>query len=196
MVSDQELLEAVRSFISPENCPVATADDVAKRVDVERETVRQRLLRLAADQHVRTRKLGRARVFWIPDALTPDTEPALEVELRDEPAPDREDLDDEPGREQSGAVDVDDLVDELKPPGTSEALRERRREALRDAVDALREHGELSKSELLEHVDDTAGYDDGESLWRNWLYEALHELDDRGVAESPGATSRGWRLTG
>lgn len=177
MVSDPELLEAVREFISPENCPVATSDDVAARVDLQRETVRQRLLRLAADNHLRTRKLGRSRVFWIPDAL----------EAVGSDAPDQE---------RAPAVGVDDAVAMLEPPGLTEEKTDARRDALRQALEALADAhpSGLAKAGVLERVDGYGVFDNGDSLWRNWLYEALSELEDRGAVESPTA-EHGWRFT-
>jgi len=207
MVSDADLLDAVRSFIGVENSPVATPGDVADRVDVKRETVRQRLLRLAADDELRTRKVGRSRVFWLPDALAPATEPALQVELTDEPA-------DSPAEEAGGAgssgaeptpradetaprpEDIDEIVADLEPPGHDPDAVDARRCALDVVIDELRQ-GPRSKSELLDVVDaevGTAHYADLESLWANWLIDALRELAKQGVAESPGASRKGWRL--
>ncbi len=184
MVSDPDLLEAVRDCISPEGCPVATADDVAKRVDVQRETVRQRLLRLAADDHLRTRKLGRARVFWIPDALAPAVESAAP------PAPDQQ---------HAPEFEIADALGLVAPPGRDPEAVEARADALRAVLEELVDaHPEgRSKAELLEAADEAVGaahYDDLQSLWRNWLYEALSKLVGEGMVESPGASRKGWRI--
>jgi len=181
MVSDQDLIDALRESIDTDESPIATPDDVAALVDVKRETVRQRLLRLAADQHVRTRKAGRARVFWIPDALRSDAPaPTPAAPTESEPT-----------------ADLADLVDELEPPGRSAEIVAHRRRALRAVLDALRKEAPagLSKADLLDAVGGSAGYDSPESLWSNWLNPALSELADEGVVESPGAERRGWRIT-
>ncbi len=103
-----------------------------------------------------------------------------------EPAP-------EPARPEKS---LEEIVADLEPPGYSDELQERRRDAVRQAVAALQEHGELSKLELLEQLDGPAGYDDGQSLWQNWLYDALKTLEEHEFVVSPGRTSRGWRLQG
>lgn len=190
MVSDTTILDALAEFIGVENSPVATPGDVAGRLDVGREAVRQRLLRLAADGEVRTRKLGRSRVFWIPAALGA---PAAPTSTTREPEP-VDELTEDHGRPDRGDVDVDEAVAHLEPPGYDEDVAAERHAALVDAVTALQERGQLTKSGLLAAVDGSGGYDSTESLWKNWLFPALKELESEGAVESPGAAG-GWRLT-
>lgn len=91
-------------------------------------------------------------------------------------------------------VDVTAALELLDLPGLTEEKQEKRAGAVREALLALEREGELSKSELLAEIDTLGGYESENSLWRNWLYEALSDLEEEGVTESPGNTSRGWRL--
>ncbi len=175
MVSDSALLEAVREFIGPESSPVATPGDVAASLPVERETVRQRLLRLAADDEIRTRKVGRSRVFWIPSALG-----ASAIADDDEREP------------------YQDLIGTVEIPGWDDDVVADRRAALALALQLLEERGPLRREELVGEVFDehTGDYGSTESLWTNFLQPALSTLADEGHLRR--ATGRhddpGWDL--
>jgi len=72
MVSDETLLKTVQGFTDVDDSPVASPTDVAESLPINREAVRQRLLKMAADGDVQTRKVGRSRVFWVPEGLAPE----------------------------------------------------------------------------------------------------------------------------
>jgi len=96
--------------------------------------------------------------------------------------------DDEP----EPSVDAETIAASIEPPGLSDGVIETRRRALADVLEAIDREGRLSKSGCLGAVDGLAEFESPDSLWRNWIYPALSELQDEGVVEWGDG---GWRLT-
>jgi predicted CopG family antitoxin len=92
---------------------------------------------------------------------------------------------------------VDQVADEVLP-GAGAKL-EARREALRAAVEFLREHGTTTPSELQEEVYPehngmyTEGEDPAHSWWKNCVYKGLREVANRSDQVLAPDTSGEWR---
>lgn len=134
-VTDDELLSALASVTDPSASPVATPEDVAAEVQIQRDGVRKRLNPLAESGPVKMRKVGRQTVYWLP--------PEDDRQTR---LPEHDDSDEEQPRTVEGAdgetVPVDQLVADLwtwlegRPPQKSHG-----RAALADVFRALLEAG-------------------------------------------------------
>lgn len=204
MVSDETLLEALRAVIDIDESPVATPDDVAASLPVGGETVRQRLLRIAADDdEIRTRKAGTARLFWIPSTLHESAAPPAPAEriIGADHGPDRDDLRERLTEQAEARIfdDDDDRVDELVAtvdvPGWDDDVVDDRRAALAMTLRLLEERGPMRRREILGEVypEHSGDYGSRESLWTNWLQGALSELADEdhlrratGTHDDPG----------
>jgi hypothetical protein len=87
--------------------------------------------------------------------------------------------------------DVDELVAEMAVPGTSEMMRQWRRDAIRAAAEFLRERRRATAEEIRTEVFDThpAGYDDP-YVWWETVRPRLATLP--GV-DAPDEEGEGWR---
>jgi len=87
--------------------------------------------------------------------------------------------------------EIDEIVAELDVPGTSEMMRQWRRDAIREAVEFLREHRRATAAEIRDDVFEAhpAGYDDA-YVWWETVRPRLAELP--GV-ETPTEEDDAWR---
>jgi len=127
------------------------------------------------------------------DGHTPveQTRPAEPVSTR------RDDVESEPAEATEPAT-LEELIETIDVPGSGEKERERR-EAVRAAVDYLRENGTAGPSDLKADVYPdhparyTGGKDPARSWWKNCVYKAfdqIAEADDRvGRADQSGEWS-------
>lgn len=92
-------------------------------------------------------------------------------------------------------VDVERRIGDLDLPGSGETLK-RRRETVREFYRHLRQHGDASRSDLLDLVDASeVSYSSPQSFWNDCVRdrEALERLP--GV-EPPDEDGRAWRYLG
>lgn len=207
MVSDETLIEALEAVVDIEEQPVANGELVAASLPIEGEAARQRLLRIAADGEISTAKVGGARVFWSVDALREsaapepakarmitdtDDSPSLKVRVGESP-----DVDPHPSDGESGSP-FDDHLELVDVPGWDDDVVADRRAALELTLQLLDERGPMRRREILDEVypEHTGDYGSRESLWTNWLQDALSTLADEGQLERATGThdDEGWDL--
>lgn len=202
MVSDATLRKVIREIIDVDDTPVASATDVADSLPIEREAVRQRLVKMAADGDIETRKVGRSRVFWIPGALTrdrPEPEERIitddDVDVDDDREGTRPDHGGDPPDVDPGhGTDLRDLAEVDTPPSTPS------RDAFEAAgvaiVDYLRDAEEATRSDVQEalHEEHPAGYASNARTW--WRRVARPVLEAHAKVELGNKASGIWRYTG
>lgn len=208
-----KLLEELQAIVATGDQPVATAPDLADRVDRDRRRVHEDLKILRRLDLVDTLDVGsRARVWWptphpwhIPrddqrphsarsgDAMT-DTPPNAER---------REQRDDLPADQLVDDVDQDDVELDLVPndqimqlleeiPGSGDTL-EARRDQLLELYQHLRAEGSASRSDFLELVDaDRVGYSSAGSYWSN-VVKGRDTLRALPGVDAPGEGEHRWR---
>lgn len=143
-VPDERVLNAFRDAE-----PLTTAE-VATAAGVSDQTAAAKLVELADDGRVRRKAIGDRDVWF---------RPVSAFERRDA-APDGGGAD---GSERSLAA----ALDELEVPGTSEMMRDWRRDAVRAAFDYLAGERAVEEPAFREDVypGQSAGYDDPEAWW-------------------------------
>lgn len=200
-----------------------TATEVGDALNCSRKTAYNKLTALADAGDLASKKVGgRSRVWWVPlprDARTSapgrsrvvddvDQEDAAsgrgeDVASNRADRPGRDDVVEDAGDQEIGAdpdrSSTDDAVDaalaDVDLPGSG-AKEERRRRAVRDLYDHLRENGTATRAEFLELIDaDVVGYASPESFWTNCVKatDALASLPD---VEKPGEGEHTWRYVG
>jgi len=89
---------------------------------------------------------------------------------------------------------VDDAIAAIETPGRGET-KQRREQALRDAYDYLREHGEGQRREFEELLGDEVGYASFDSWWANYVIgtDALEQLPN---IDPPSKGEHTWTYTG
>jgi hypothetical protein len=194
MADDQDLdavLDALLDALDDVERPVATSVEVADRLGVSRPTATDRLFSLAARGDADTDKVGRTRIWWASDpdfspAKSPTQTPAntstqtpantqTSAKTTGKTDPEADDQDDD-GRD-------DQAVEQVDVPGQAPDLVERRRDAVRLALDYLDDQGEADAEAIREAVfeTETGDYANPASLWKNCLSPAFAELRERDV---------------
>lgn len=202
-VDDVEILRALDGVTDPRESPVATPGEVADELPIGAEAVRQRLMRLAADDDgIRTRKAGRARLFW----TWKDWE---HNELPEDAGTVRFETVDEDG--EVSPVDVDEVLQEESAdvPGDDDrrdwlaeleaapqSTREEFEEAARAVAELAEERGAVTRKQTQKALHDEypAGYGDNERTW--WRRVARPVLAGHPEVESPPDGGSKWRYVG
>lgn len=175
-----------------------TANDVTDALGIARRTAHNKLNALVERGELETRKVGaRGRVWWVPitrdeAAASSDTQSRETVDAPADPSPVAPE---EPSREPAeSGLDVDAAIDAVDTPGSGET-QERRREALREMYDYLREHGTARRRDFEEIVDaEDVGYGSFNSFWNNYVKakDALKQLPN---VDPPGEGEHTWRYS-
>jgi hypothetical protein len=187
MTDAQEVLDALEEIHRDEQVPVASAPDVAKRLDVDRRQVLDLLDALEAVDAVGSVSIGRGRGFWSRSSVTissggmeiPPAEP-----LGGSQGSDRHDSSPPltPTPDPDGDSTLTDVVRDLDAiPGSGDKFEERV-----DALLAVLEEldgeelraGEI-RSRVFERYDGQYGSE--RSWWKNFVSPALSELRERDV---------------
>lgn len=171
-------LDEVADWMHRAEDPVVTAREVSEALDCSRRHALDQLKLLEREGSVGSKQTGgRSRAWWHEERVCPPHVPPEEH-------PDQSDLSDAgaptpPQGPRDGPQE--DVIEAVDLPGSGERLQERRN-ALRHAVDLLREQGETRASDLREQVysEHSGGYASPRSLWKNCLQTALRDLDERG----------------
>jgi hypothetical protein len=146
-----------------------TATEIAEAVDCRTVALADTLEHLRERDALASKTVGDEAVrIWYPPAGSDPSQPA----------------DDDP--EDLGAI-----VAEMDVPGTSEMMRQWRRDAVREAAEYLRERRRATAAEIRDDVFEIhpAGYDDA-YVWWETVRPRLAELP--GV-EAPAEDDDGWR---
>lgn len=203
MTGEQDLgdvLDSLFDALDDVERPVATSVEVADRLDVSRPTATDRLYSLAARGDVDTDKVGRTRIWWpsnggFSPAKTSAKTPTQTLANASTQTPAQTSTSakttaksDGEGDDQDDAGDDgrdDQPVDKIDVPGQTDELVERRRDAVRLALDYLDDLGEADAEAIREAVfeTETGDYANAASLWKNCLSPAFTELRDRDVVE-------------
>lgn len=171
--------------------PVAGAVEIAEELPVGRRTVLSKLDVLEAAGEVKSKKVGRTRVFW-PDPLAeppsdPDPEPPKEHTSHIDPPADRTtDPPAEPPADptQEPPADLADVV-EAASESWQGAIAERR-EAAEAALVWLRDHGgAASATDVREALLPAHGVErqSEDTWWRKTVRPAYQEAQDRDLVE-------------
>jgi len=174
MVDSEKIEWCIRSHSDP----VVTVGDVVEALDadVSDTHVRQQMRVLEAADRLGSKDVGaRAVAWWHTDRVTGTSE-------RPGDHPDQTALAEADSQEQADVAALD-------PPGNERRV-EQRREAARLAIEFLQEHGEARASEIREYVHEreSGGYDTPMSLWKNWLSDALGELESAELIDGHSGT--------
>lgn len=189
-------LEDVLGVFDDVRGPVITSSDVADQLDCTTEAARQKLTRLYDQGEVDKRKTGRVVVWWhtggtppTPSERTP-TETAGEQRAEPEPSPDTTPL----AQDGQDAERLDDAIAAVDTPGSGET-RERREQALREAYEYLKDHGQAQKSDFKNLLGDDVGYAGFQGWWQNYIHgkDALAQLPN---VEPPGEAEDIWHYAG
>lgn len=200
-------LEALRDVLQDEQRPVATAVEVADRLDVSRPTATSRLQQLAARDDVGTDKVGRTRIWWpspvVTPAKAPEQPPGGPAEGEVSPAKTSAEPPAEPPAETEECREqMENALDDVDVPGRKAAVEQTRREAIRFAWEFLADRGRAESSELANATfgkffdDDHLGYSTssrypGYQMWDGTVRDALKQLP--GV-EPPAERGSTWRF--
>lgn len=190
-------LEDVLGVFDAVRGPVITSSDVADQLDCTTEAARQKLRRLYDQGEVDKRKTGRVVVWWhtggtppTPAERTSEVQGSIETSLDE----------DRPGEDIGETADetpetLDDAIAAVDTPGSGET-REKREQALRDAYEYLRAHGQAQRSDFKDLLGDEVGYSGGfRSWWTNYVKakDALKQLPD---VDAPAEGEHTWYYTG
>jgi ADP-ribosylglycohydrolase len=147
--------------------PVITSSDVAEALDCTTEAARQKLTRLYDQGEVDRRKTGRTTVWWHTgdERITPgergDRHAESARDRREQRA--EEPVDRSDSTPSTGEESIDDLEAALATLDTNDA----RRDAVRECINYLREHGTGQKSDFVDAVysEHPAGYGSAGGWW-------------------------------
>jgi len=181
-VTDDDLLDVFKDAADP----VLSTAEVADAVPIKRRGTLNRLRTLEDAGDLESKQIGgRNTVWWLAD-LEPDTN-TRPPERAETPPTDTD-------THAQSALDVDAAINAVETPGSGETLQ-RRREALREMYDYLREHGTARRRDFAELVDaDAVGYGSFDSFWTNYVKakDALKQLPN---VDPPGEGGHTWRYT-
>ncbi|KAB7512437.1 hypothetical protein DM867_13075 [Halosegnis rubeus] len=188
-VTDKDLLDV---FHDAED-PVLSTAEVAESVPIKRRGTLNRLRGLEDAGDLESKQIGgRNTVWWLAGLM--DTESDRSETPADTSG---ENLDAESAdtRAESDTLDdgVNAAIEAVDTPGSGETLR-RRREALREMYDYLKEHGTARRSDFAELVDaESVGYGSFNSFWNNYVKakDALKQLPN---VDPPGEGEHTWRF--
>lgn len=183
--------------------PVATAGEIAERVDVGQRAVLNQLDELRERGVVDRKDVGaRAVVWW----LTGNADVRLgPTRGRTDSSHERsgDDLDrSEHKHVRSHRTPVESEVsfERVDVPGQTEAKQQARTEAVRASYDLLRERGEASASDFKTEVypDHTAHYTDADdpaySWWKNCVLPGLKQVAEQDDRVQKGTSHEPWRF--
>jgi hypothetical protein len=191
-------LEDVLGVFDAVRGPVITSSDVADQLDCTTEAARQKLTRLYDQGKVDKRKTGRTVVWWHTggERITPSERTGVQ-QGGSETSPDRgEPVDPVPAEDADETPEsLDEAIAAVDTPGSGQNL-ERREQALREAYEYLKEHGEAQRKDFEDLLGDDVGYSGGfRSWWTNYVKakDALKQLPN---VEAPGEGEHTWHYAG
>lgn len=195
-VTNSDLLDVFRSTTDP----VLSTAEVADALPIKRRGTLNRLRRLEDAGKLDSKQIGgRNTVWWLDEGNVSVTD-TLE-EARQEPATDaarsesgERSADTVDDTQAESGLDVDAAIEAVDTPGSGETLQ-RRREALREMYDYLREHGTARRRDFEEIVDtEDVGYGSFNSFWTNYVKakDALKQLPN---VDPPGEGEHTWYYT-
>lgn len=192
-VSDEDFLDVFRATTDP----VLSTAEVAEQVPIKRRGTLNRLQALEEDDRLESKQIGgRNTVWWLVDERNVPVTGRFEQrgEVNDVVEGSAAPVNKQGETRTEDALDVTEAIASVDTPGSGETL-ERRRNALQEMYDYLKEHGAASKSDFEALVDTKdVGYASFGSFWTNYVKakDALKQLPN---VDAPGEGEHTWRYT-